>query len=98
MTDKQSPRNITLRVEPAVFNLTCLGFHMWAEDFLNAERLYATAARRGSFVAHFLCCQSIELGLERSRIMQPPARRLNSQPQNAATASAGGHSDTPHAA
>jgi hypothetical protein len=45
-------------------NLSCLAFHIWAEDFLAAERLYAPTARRGSFVAHFLCCQSIELSLK----------------------------------
>ena len=37
---------------------------MWAEDFLAAEKLYAPTARRGSFVAQFLCCQSIELSLK----------------------------------
>jgi hypothetical protein len=31
---------------------------------LSAEKLYAPAARQGSLVAHFLCCQSIELSLK----------------------------------
>ncbi len=49
---------------PVVFNITCLGFHMWAEDFLTAAKSYAPSARKVSFAAHFLCCQSIELSLK----------------------------------
>jgi hypothetical protein len=49
---------------PPTFNITCYGFHVWAEDFLAAEKLYAPTARKGSFVPQFLCCQSIELGLK----------------------------------
>lgn len=45
-------------------SLTCFGFHVWGEDFLAAENAYARGARPGSFVAHFLCCQSIELSLK----------------------------------
>jgi hypothetical protein len=63
-SSKPSPRNIDLVVGTVTVNLSCVGFHMWAEDFLNAERLYAPTARPGSFVAHFLCCQSIELSLK----------------------------------
>lgn len=37
-------------------------------------------------------------GLERSRIMRPPARRLSSQPRSAATGWAGAHSGTRPAA
>jgi hypothetical protein len=60
-----TPQNIVLQAAPAVVtNLTCYGFHVWAGDFLDAERLYAPTARQGSFVAHFLCCQSIELSLK----------------------------------
>ena len=58
-------RNRTLNAEPLIVaNLTCFGFYVWAGDFLAAERLYAPTARAGSFVAHFLCCQSIELSLK----------------------------------
>lgn len=57
-------RNIVLKAAPAVFNVTCYGFHVWAEDFLAAEKLYAPKARTGSYVAHFLCCQSVELSLK----------------------------------
>lgn len=59
-----APRKIVLSPAPATFNVTCYGFHLWAEDFLAAEKLYAPTARTGSFVAHFLCCQSIELSLK----------------------------------
>ena len=45
-------------------NLTCYGFHLWAEDFLTAAKAYAPVARQGSFTAHFLCCQSVELSLK----------------------------------
>jgi hypothetical protein len=61
---RPKPQNITLAVEPAQVNLTCHLFHVWAEDFLLAEKLYAPSARTGSHVAHFLCCQSIELSLK----------------------------------
>src|SRR5262245_5513908 len=56
--------NHILNAQPGVLNLTCYGFHVWAEDFLTAEQLYAPKARQGSFVGHFLCCQSIELALK----------------------------------
>ncbi len=56
------PRSIVIKMgPPPTFNITCYGFHMWAEDFLGAEKLYAPTARKGSFVPQFLCCQSIEL-------------------------------------
>jgi hypothetical protein len=42
-------------------NLTCYGFQVWGEDFLAAENAYAAGKRQGSCVAHFLCCQSVEL-------------------------------------
>ena len=45
-------------------HLTCYGFHVWAGDFLAAAKAYAPTARSGSFVQHFLCCQSIELSLK----------------------------------
>lgn len=64
MTDETSVHNIDRQPATGAFNLSCVGFHMWAEDFLAAERLYAPTARAGSFVAHFLCCQSIELSLK----------------------------------
>jgi hypothetical protein len=57
-------QNILINAEAASFNITCYGFHLWAEDFLAAEKLYAPTARAGSFVAHFLCCQSVELSLK----------------------------------
>ena len=58
-------RRIVLKVgAPPVLNITCYGFHIWAGDFLAAEKLYAQSARIGSLVAHFLCCQSIELSLK----------------------------------
>src|SRR4051812_23518161 len=60
-----SPRNIVIQMGPGpTFNLTCYGFHLWAEDFLSAEKLYAPTARRGSYVPQFLCCQAIELSLK----------------------------------
>jgi hypothetical protein len=58
------PQNIVIQVEPARFNITCYGFHLWAEDFLRAARIYAPTARKGSYVPQFLCCQSIELSLK----------------------------------
>jgi hypothetical protein len=58
------PRSVVIEIAPAMFNLTCYGFHVWAEDFLAAEKLYAPMARRGSYVPQFLCCQSIELSLK----------------------------------
>jgi hypothetical protein len=58
------PQNTTVAVTGVQTNLTCYGFHVWAEDFLIAEKLYAPTARKGSHVAHFLCCQSIELSLK----------------------------------
>lgn len=61
----ESPRNIVIQMGPGpTFNLTCYGFHLWAEDFLAAEKLYAPTARKGSYVPQFLCCQSIELSLK----------------------------------
>jgi hypothetical protein len=59
-----TPRNIVLKADPGVINVTCYGFHVWAEDFLTAAKLYAPTARTGSFVAHYLCCQSVELSLK----------------------------------
>jgi hypothetical protein len=35
---------------PPTFNITCYGFHVWAEDFLAAGKMYAPTARKGSFV------------------------------------------------
>jgi hypothetical protein len=59
------PRDIVIEMgPPPTFNVTCYGFHLWAGDFLAAERLYAPTARNGSFVPQFLCCQSIELSLK----------------------------------
>jgi hypothetical protein len=58
------PQNIVIQVEPARFNITCYGFHLWAEDFLAAAKVYAPTARKGSYVPQFLCCQSIELSLK----------------------------------
>ena len=46
---RAAPRNIVLSPAPATFNVTCYGFHLWAEDFLAAEKLYAPTARTGSF-------------------------------------------------
>lgn len=60
-----APPNIAIEIGSApTFNLTCYGFHVWAEDFLAAEKLYAPTARKGSHVSQFLCCQSIELSLK----------------------------------
>jgi HEPN domain-containing protein len=59
------PRNITLTMgEPPAINLTCYGFHVFAEDFLTAAKMYAPVARKAAFVGHFLCCQSVELSLK----------------------------------
>lgn len=58
------PQHVTLIAGSPQVNLTCYGLHVWAEDFLAASRVYAPAARKGSFVQHFLCCQSIELSLK----------------------------------
>ena len=41
----QSPRNITMTVGGVQANLTCLGFHIWAEDFLAAARMQAKELR-----------------------------------------------------
>jgi hypothetical protein len=58
------PQNVTISPGSVSANLTCYGFHLWAEDFLIAAKAYAPGARKGSFVGHFLCCQSLELGLK----------------------------------
>jgi len=55
---------MTIETGSAHINLTCYAFHVWAEDFLSAARTYAPTARPAAFVAHFLCCQSIELSLK----------------------------------
>lgn len=57
-------KNVSISPGAGHFNLTCYGFHVWAEDFLTAEKMYVSAARSGSFVPHFLCCQSVELSLK----------------------------------
>jgi hypothetical protein len=64
MKQGPTPQNVTLSAGTAHVNLTCYGFHLWAEDFLAAAEAYAPGARKGSFVAHFLCCQSLELSLK----------------------------------
>jgi hypothetical protein len=58
------PRSQNVPLQGVQANLTCYGFHVYAEDFLAAARAYAPGARTGSFVAHFLCCQSVELSLK----------------------------------
>lgn len=64
-SDRSLSGNIVIKMgPPPKFNITCYGFHLWAEDFLSAEKLYAPTARQGSLVGHFLCCQSIELSLK----------------------------------
>lgn len=41
-TPQSRPSNITIKLPPGpVINLTCYGFHLYAEDFLSAERVYA---------------------------------------------------------
>lgn len=36
------PRNIVIEMgPPPTFNITCYGFHVWAEEFHAAEKLYA---------------------------------------------------------
>jgi hypothetical protein len=59
------PSNIVIQMPaPPTLNFTYYGFHLGAEDFLAAEKLYAPTARERSCVPHFLCCQSIELSLK----------------------------------
>jgi hypothetical protein len=74
-------RDVTAHAVGVRANLTCYGFHVWAEDFLAAARAYAPVAREASFVGHFLCCQSLELslkaflsmkGLTRQQLMRKP--------------------------
>lgn len=74
-------QNVTIQVPSVHANLTCYGFHVWAEDFLTAAKAYAPGARKGSFVGHFLCCQSVELafkaflslkGMERRELARKP--------------------------
>jgi len=64
MKQAPAPKNVILAAGTLHVNLTCYGFHVWAEDFLAAAKAYAPNARKGSFVAHFLCCQSLELSLK----------------------------------
>lgn len=60
-----TPRSLTILGPPPVqVNLTCYGFHLWAEDLLAAACAYRPVARQGAKVAECLCCQSIELALK----------------------------------
>lgn len=64
-SSQPKPLSITIQLPPGpVINLTCFGFHLHADDFLAAARAYKPVARKASFVAQFLCCQSIELSLK----------------------------------
>jgi hypothetical protein len=74
-------QNVTIQVPSVHGNLKCYGFHLWAEDFLSAAKAYGPVARKGSFVGHFLCCQSVELafkaflslkGIERRKLAKKP--------------------------
>src|SRR5258706_5708298 len=48
---------------------------MWAGDFLHAAKASIETARRGSVVQHFLCCQSIELGLKAYLLLKGRTRK-----------------------
>jgi hypothetical protein len=58
------PNHVLVMTQSINVNIACYVFHVWAGDFLAAATLYAPTARPGSLVAHFLCCQSIELSLK----------------------------------
>jgi hypothetical protein len=78
---KRSPltQNLRIGVGTAQANLSCYGFHVWAEDFLIAAKAYAHAARKGSFVGHFLSCQSLELSLKAFLSLKGLSRRTLAQ-------------------
>jgi HEPN domain-containing protein len=75
MTQPATPHNMTIALGGVHANLTCYGFHIWAEDFLEASKAYVAIARKGSLVAHFLCCQSFELSLKAFLSLKGASRR-----------------------
>src|SRR5262245_7125843 len=75
MTQPATPQNVTIAPGGVHANLTCYGFHVWAEDFLAASKAYVAIARQGSLVAHFLCCQSLELSLKAFLSLKGASRR-----------------------
>lgn len=52
------------RPKPAVLRITPLGFFLHARDFLEASVLLSEKRGRTTFVAAFLSCRAIEMGLK----------------------------------
>jgi hypothetical protein len=80
--------DVTISIRGGEINLSPFGFHLWADDFLAAERAYAAASPRpASLVPHFSCCQSEKLSLKAFLLLKgieasrPGKKEARSQPE-----------------
>lgn len=56
-------KNIVIQAEPIVINISPIGFHRYAQEFLRAEEAFQTTDNF-SPVPYYLLCRSIELSLK----------------------------------